>query len=82
MSKAREFIDFWTENSIHPVEQYRTAGASQDVAELRRRLVDAAKGQGVSEADLQAEIGEISDYIAERLKAANRAERERRKSSK
>ncbi|WP_234683490.1 hypothetical protein [Bradyrhizobium monzae] len=81
MSKVREFIDFWTENSIHAVEQYRTAGASQDVADLRRRLVGAAKGQDISEADLQAEIGEISDYIRERLKAANSAERERRRST-
>ncbi|WP_091966389.1 hypothetical protein [Bradyrhizobium shewense] len=81
MSKAREFIDFWTENSIHAVEQYRTAGASQDVAELSRRLVEAAKGQDISEADLQAEIGEISDYIGDRLKAANRAESERWKPS-
>ncbi|WP_234683992.1 hypothetical protein [Bradyrhizobium monzae] len=79
MSKAREFVDFWVENSIHAVEQYRTAGASQDVAELTQRLVEAAKGQGISEADLQAEIGEISDYIADRLKATNDAERERRK---
>ncbi|UPK36894.1 hypothetical protein IVB18_06035 [Bradyrhizobium sp. 186] len=81
MSKAREFIDFWTENSIHAVEQYRTAGASQDVAELSRRLVEAAKGQGISESDLQAEIGEISAYIGDRLKAANRAESERRQST-
>lgn len=81
MSKAREFIDFWTENSIHAVEQYRTVGASQDVAELTRRLVEAAKGQGLSETDLQAEIGEISDYIRDRLKAANRAESERQKPS-
>lgn len=81
VSKAREFIDFWTENSIHAVEQYRTVGASQDVAELTRRLVEAAKGQGLSETDLQAEIGEISDYIRDRLKAANRAESERQKPS-
>lgn len=81
MSKAREFIDFWVENSIHAVEQYRTAGASQDVAELTRRLVEAAQGQGIPEADLRAEIGEISDYIGERLKAANDAERERRMST-
>ncbi|MCP3395405.1 hypothetical protein NLM27_42565 [Bradyrhizobium sp. CCGB12] len=81
MSKAREFVDFWTENSIHAVEQYRTAGASQDVAELSRRLIEAAKGQGISEADLQAEIGEIPDYIEDRLKAANDAERARRKPS-
>jgi hypothetical protein len=58
VSKAREFIDFWVENSIHAVEQYRTAGASQVVTELTRRLTEAAKGQGISEADLQAEIGE------------------------
>ncbi|UEM08315.1 hypothetical protein J4G43_026250 [Bradyrhizobium barranii subsp. barranii] len=78
MSNVREFIDFWVENSIHPAEQYRTPGASQDVAELTQRLVEAAKGQGISEAELQAEIGDISDYIGELLRAANRAESERR----
>ncbi|MCC8976809.1 hypothetical protein [Bradyrhizobium brasilense] len=79
MSNAREFIDFWIENSVHAVEQYRTVGASQDVAELTRRLVEAAEGQGISEAELRAEIGDICDYIEGRLKAANRAENERRK---
>ncbi|UGX97612.1 hypothetical protein G6321_00021740 [Bradyrhizobium barranii subsp. barranii] len=78
MSKVREFIDFWVEISIHPVEQYRTPGASQDVPELTQRLVEAAKGQGISEAELRAEIGDLSDYIGDQLKAANRAERERR----
>lgn len=43
--RAREFIDFWAENSIHAVEQDQTAGASQDVAELTRRLIEAAKGR-------------------------------------
>ncbi|MGO4511213.1 DUF768 domain-containing protein [Bradyrhizobium sp. MOS001] len=76
--KAREFIDFWVENSIHAVEQYQNAGASQDVAELTRRLIEAAKGQGISEADLQAAIGDIAAYIEELLRAANRAESERR----
>ncbi|MCP3407461.1 hypothetical protein [Bradyrhizobium sp. CCGB01] len=79
--KALEFIDFWAENSIHAVEQYRTAGASQDVAELTRRLIDAAEGQGISEADLRAEIGDITDYVGEKLKAANMAESERRKTT-
>lgn len=79
VGKAREFIDFWIENSVHAVEQYRTIGASQDVTELAGRLVEAAKVQGISEADLQAEIGDVSDYIADKLKAANKAESERRK---
>ena len=48
MSKAREFIDFWVENSVHAVEQYRAAGASQDVIELTCRCIEAAKGEGIS----------------------------------
>lgn len=74
MSKAREFIDFWTENSIHAGEQYRNAGATQDVAELARRLVEAANGQDISQADLEAEIGDISDYIQGKLRSVNQAE--------
>ncbi|APG09550.1 transposase [Bradyrhizobium japonicum] len=74
---AREFIDFWVENSIHAVEQYQTAGVSQDVAELTRRLVEAAKGQGISETDVRAEIGDITAYIEELLRAVNKAESER-----
>jgi hypothetical protein len=35
--------------------------------------VEAAKGQGVSEADLQAEIGDVAEYIRDRLKSANKA---------
>ncbi|WP_441260043.1 hypothetical protein AB7008_31280 [Bradyrhizobium sp. 521_C7_N1_3] len=76
---AREFIDFWVENSIHAVEQYQTAGASQDVAELTRRLVEVAKGQGISETDVRAEIGDIAAYIEELLRAVNKAESERRR---
>ncbi|MGY3484689.1 hypothetical protein ACVW1C_002572 [Bradyrhizobium sp. USDA 4011] len=53
----------------------RTVGAT----ELSRRLIDAAKERGIPEADLQAEIGDISDYIASQLKAVSRAESERHK---
>ena len=34
MSKAREFVDFWIENSVHAKEQFKMLGASQDVSEL------------------------------------------------
>jgi hypothetical protein len=75
---VREFIDFWSENSIHAVEQFRTQGASQDVSDLAARLMENAKAQGISEADMQAEIGNISEYIRSQLSAANRAEAERK----
>jgi len=55
-------------------EQYRTPGASQDVAELTRRCIEAAKGQGVSEADLRDEVGDVASYIGQKLGAANQAE--------
>jgi hypothetical protein len=72
-TRAREFIDFWVLNSVHPAEPLRTAGASQDVTELTGRCIAAAEGQGISEADMQAEIGDLSEYIRDKLKAANRA---------
>jgi hypothetical protein len=79
MSKAREFIDFWIENSVHATEQYRTAGASQDVSELTRRCINAAKAQGVSEADMREEIGDLADYIRTQLESANKIENDRPK---
>ena len=81
MSKVREFIDFWVENSIHAVEQYRTAGASQDVAELTRRCIEAARDQGISGADIDAEIGDVADYLRQKLSTANKAESNRRDDS-
>lgn len=78
-TKAREFIDFWVENSVHPVEQFRTPGASQDVPELARRCIEMAKGQGLSEEALREEVGDVADYISGKLSAANKAESDRRK---
>jgi hypothetical protein len=74
VNKPREFIDFWIENSVHAGERYLNIGASQDVAELARRLVESAQGQGISKSDLETEIGDISDYIRGKLRAANKAE--------
>ena len=78
MSKAREFIDFWIENSVHAVEQFRTRGAPQDVADLTARLVENAKAQGISEADMTAEVGDMGEYIRSKLKAVNKTESDRR----
>jgi hypothetical protein len=76
-TKTRESLDFWIENSIHAKEQLRTVGASQDVNELTRRCIEAAQSQGISEADLQAEIGDIHGYILTKLEAANKVENDR-----
>ncbi len=79
VSKAREYIDFWVENSIHAAEQYRVSGASQDVTELVRRLVESAKDQGIGEQSMQDEVGDLFEYLRDKLKAANADEVDRRK---
>jgi hypothetical protein len=73
-TKAREYIDYWIETSVHAAEQFSTAGASQDVTELVRRLVEGAKGQGITEQAMQAEVGDLNAYVRAKLKSANKAE--------
>jgi hypothetical protein len=74
---AREFIDFWIENSIHAAEHDGDAGATQNVDELVRRCVDMANAQGFTEAEMRTEVGDIGAYIREKLTAANRTEHDR-----
>jgi hypothetical protein len=76
-AKAREYIDFWIETSVHASEEYGTPGASQDVAVLVGRLIEGAQGQGISEEDLREEVGDLTDFVRSRLTAANKTEGDR-----
>lgn len=78
-TKAREYIDFWIENSVHAAEQFRSPGGSQDVTELVQRLVEGAKGQGITEKALLSEVGDLGEYIRSKLATANQDERDRHK---
>jgi hypothetical protein len=75
--QAREFIDFWIENSVHAAEQSRAPGGSQDVTQLTERCIDMAKSQAITEEAIRDEIGDIGEYIRGKLDAANQAERDR-----
>ena len=76
-SEAREFIDFWIENSVHVREHFGLAGSEQDIPELVRRLIRAARVQGVSEKAMTAEVGDLTQYIRGKLNDANQAEKDR-----
>ena len=78
-TKARVFIEFWTENSIHAREPAGVAGAEQNVEELVRRLTQAALAEQVSEEDMRAEVGDLTNYLRRKLAEANRAEKVRNK---
>ena len=60
MSKAREFL---MQNSVHAAEQRGVAGASQRPEELKARCIEMAGSQGLSLADLEAEVGDLYKHI-------------------
>ena len=77
-TNAKEFIDFWIQNSVHAKSEMGQGGGSQDAEELANRLFQAAVEQGLSEDQVRTEIGEPAEYIKARLGAANLAEFDRR----
>ena len=72
MSKAREFLEFWIQNSVHPAEQ-RGVSASQSPEELKARCLEMAESQDLSLADLEAEVGDLYQHIESALATANDA---------
>lgn len=74
MSKAKEFLDFWVENSIHPAEQYARRAGALEIRDLVERCVEMAEEQGFSERDLENEVGNLPNYIRDLLAAANQSE--------
>lgn len=76
---AREYIDFWIQNSVHAAEEYGTPGASQDISELVGRLVESAQSQGITRDALESEVGDLPAYIRGKLSTVNLVERNRLK---
>lgn len=78
-TNAREFVDFWVENSVHATEQFGAVGAEQRAAELARRCLEMAASQGLSKSDIDKAVGgDLTAYLVEKLAAANQSEKDRR----
>jgi hypothetical protein len=69
MSKAREFLEFWMQNSVHSAEEQGAPGGSQSPVELKARCIEMAGSQNLSQADLEAEVGDLFEYIKAALAA-------------
>jgi hypothetical protein len=63
MASAKEFVDFWLENSVHPDEQISLRRGREAVQRLADNLVRAAEEQGFSKAQIEAEIGDLYTFI-------------------
>jgi len=70
MTKAREFLDFWVQNSVHATEQYRASGGDQVLSVLVVRCIEMAETQGLAKADLEGEVGDLHAHILKHLKSS------------
>lgn len=81
VATAREFLDFWVENSVHADEAFSPRRSDGDFAELARRLIVAARAEGFSSAEIEAETGrDIRSYIKKLVGQRNAGEATRLKS--
>lgn len=71
MGKAREFLEFWIQTSVHAAEPRGVSGASQLPEELKARCIEMAGSQGLSLADGEAEVGDVYQHIKAALATAN-----------
>lgn len=74
MATAKEFVEFWLENSVHADERYGVRRGSEAVQHLADNLVRAAEGEGFSKSQIEAEIGDLYDYIRASIDRQNTAE--------
>jgi hypothetical protein len=70
MSKAREFLESWMVNNIH-AEQPGVAGASRRPEELKAQCIEMAGSEGLTLAELEAEVGDLCQRIKAALATAN-----------
>jgi hypothetical protein len=74
MPAAREFVDFWLENSVHADEQMSARRGREHIQQLTDRLVTAADGEGFTRTQIESEIGDLFAYIRARVDFKNAGE--------
>ncbi len=77
MANAEEFIKFWLENSVHADEQYGIRRGRFEIEKLAGQLLMAAEEQGFTKAQMEAEIGNVHDYIRNSIDRQNTEEQKR-----
>ncbi len=84
MTTAKEFVDFWLDVSVHADEQEGPRQGQAAVQHLANNLLNAARDQGFSKEQVEAELGDnLEAYIRASIDRQNVAEGVRlRKESK
>lgn len=79
MTAARTFVEFWLTNSVHADEEMSSRRRREAIQGLADQLIFAAKDQGLDQAQIEAEIGDIYAYIRTSINSQNVSETARLK---
>ena len=78
MAIAKEFVDFWLENSVHADEQFGGRRGPVEIDLLVTNLVRAAENQGLTKKQIEEELGgDIHGFIRARIDRQNKSEENR-----
>jgi len=67
--KVRTFVDFWIQSHIR-AEGYQAEGDTRLAGALARKCVEMAQTDGLSASDIDAEFGDIIEYVHWQIKSA------------
>jgi hypothetical protein len=79
VATVKDFVEFWLENCVHADEQFGPRRGRADIKELVDRLVRFAEGQGYTRPQIEAEIGDLYQYIRASIDRQNAEEAARLK---
>jgi hypothetical protein len=68
--KVRTFVDFWVQSHIR-AEGYQAKGDTRLAKALVRKCVEMAQTDGISASDIEAEFGDIVEYVHWQIKRVN-----------
>ena len=68
--KVRTFVDFWIQSHIR-AEGYQAKGDTRPARALARKCVEMAQTDGISAGDIEAEFGDIIEYVHWQIKRVN-----------
>jgi hypothetical protein len=68
--KVRTFVDLWIQSHIR-AEGYQAKGDTRLAKALARKCVEMAQTDGISAGDIEAEFGDIIEYVHWQIKRVN-----------
>lgn len=67
---VRIFVDLWIQSHVR-AEGYQLKGDTRLAQELARKCVEMAQADGISASDIEAEFGDIVEYVQWQIKRVN-----------